>query len=241
MPISLEPDHDPYLTIGPGGGLWRIDGERFWPLMEVMSEKDHSDLDTGVVSKFFRSVTNTPSTNHRVEKLVSYLEVVPSFLGEPLLVVGRRVPYGPDGADTIDLLALDENAVIHVIAVEPELATARTVERIAGQGGWVHQSIGPNEVRDIFNSYRTDISLDQAFVDHFERAWPDEITGQKNVIVARDVDGVVEDLFDTNKNADRSFRAVTFAEYKDAGSIRILVRRSILGRELELYVRRDDR
>lgn len=93
------------------------------------------------------------------------------MLGEPLLIIGRQVPTAFGGF--IDLLALDRSAVVHVI----ELKRDKTPHDVTAQAldyGSRGAGLGRNEIHTIFESYRQDMALEEAFAECFGETLPNE-------------------------------------------------------------------
>ncbi len=172
-------------------GLWRADGEKLTRI--------------------------TPTAIGLEAHLESYIESDPAMLGEPLLIVGRQVPTAHGGF--IDLLAIDENAAVHVIELKrdktPRDVTAQTLD----YGSWV-AALGRAEVISIFATYRPGIALEEAFVEQFGGTLPEEVNAaQFFKIVAASVDAATERIVRfLNEDFGIPINVVFFRHFHDNGS-----------------------
>ena len=102
-------------------GLWRTDGDRLSRIV--------------------------PTAIAFESQLENYIESDPSIVGEQLLIIGRQVSTSYGGS--IDLLALDESASVHVIELKrdktPRDVTAQTLD----YGSWV-AGLGRADIQSIF-------------------------------------------------------------------------------------------
>jgi RecB family endonuclease NucS len=73
-----------------------------------------------------------PATEPRLEELI---EAEPAILGEPLLIIGRRV--ATSFGKVIDLLAVDAEGVLHVLELKKDRTPRDVVAQVLEYGAWV--------------------------------------------------------------------------------------------------------
>lgn len=111
----------------------------------------------------------------------------PGILEAKLLVLGNQVPtkYGK----YIDVLGLDSEGVLHILELKRDRTPRDVVAQALDYASWV-QELGNEDVRDIFETWNSGISLDEAFAERFDGApVPDELnSGHVMTIIASDLD-----------------------------------------------------
>jgi len=124
-------------------------------------------------------------------KLEELIEADPTILGEALLLIGRQV-LTADGK-FIDLLGIDADGVVHVLELKRDRTPREVVAQVLDYGSWV-VSLGQEEIRSIFTSYRSNMEFDEAFAKHFGvESPPDELnTDHKLTVIASSVDPATE-------------------------------------------------
>lgn len=172
-------------------GLWRADGDKLTPL-------SHSAVGLE-------------------KQLEAYIESDPSMLGQTLLLIGRQVLTAHGGY--IDLLAVDENGVVHVIELKrdktPRDVTAQTLD----YGSWV-STLGRADIVAIFAAYQPGTAFEEAFADRFGEAPPEELnTSQVFTIVAASVDNATERIVRfLNEDFGVPVNVVFFRHFEDNGT-----------------------
>jgi len=149
--------------------------------------------------------------------LEKYIEADPSMLGETLLIIGRQIPTAHGGF--IDLLALDDMGVVHVIELKrdktPRDVTAQTLD----YGSWV-ATLGSSEIHEIFANFRPGIALEEAFGEVFSSPLPEELnTAQSLTIVAASVDSATERIVRfLNEDYGVPINVIFFRNFVDGGA-----------------------
>ncbi|MFC7535556.1 hypothetical protein ACFQV6_43465 [Actinoplanes sp. GCM10030250] len=122
--------------------------------------------------------------------LEDLIENDPDILGEPLLIIGRQVPT--KHGKILDLLAVDGDGVLHAIELKRDRTPREATAQALDYGSWV-QTLTHEDVLDLFGQYRPGQTFEQAFVDRFGMAPPEEInTDHRLTIVAGDMDPATE-------------------------------------------------
>ncbi|MCI0158402.1 DUF91 domain-containing protein [Leifsonia shinshuensis] len=103
-------------------------------------------------------------------RLETMIESDPSLLGVDVLLIGRQVPtaYGK----YIDLLAIDSEGVLHVLELKRDKTPRDVVAQLLDYGSWV-QTLGQQDVRDLFADKNPGTAFDTAFAEKFGEAPPD--------------------------------------------------------------------
>ena len=113
-------------------GLWRVDGD--------------GPVKVAASGELLES---------RLERLI---EIDPSILGEPVMIIGRQVPtaYGT----VVDLLAVDDEGTLHILELKRDRTPREVVAQLLDHGSWV-SALSHDEVIDIFTTYRSDVAFDR--------------------------------------------------------------------------------
>lgn len=150
-------------------------------------------------------------------QLENYIESDPTMLGTTLLVIGRQVPTAHGGF--IDLLALDETAAVHVIELKRDKTPRDVTAQALDYGSWVSR-LSRAEIHAIFEAYRPDIALEEAFAERFNETLPDEVNAtQVFTIVAASVDAATERIVRfLNEGFDVPINVVFFRHFHDNGA-----------------------
>lgn len=158
-----------------------------------------------------------PSPIGLESQLENYIESDPTMLGETLLVIGRQVPTLHGGF--IDLLALDESAAVHVIELKRDKTPRDVTAQALDYGSWI-STLGRPEVQAIFEAYRPDVALEQAFAEVFDETLPDEVNAtQVFTIVAASVDAATERIVRfLNEDFGVPINVVFFRHFTDNGA-----------------------
>lgn len=124
-------------------------------------------------------------------QLETLIDTDPSVLGTPLLIVGRQVPT--DFGGFIDLLGIDSDGAVHVLELKRDRTPREVVAQALDYGSWV-QSLGNEEIRDIFARYRPSAVFDEEFAKLFGGAAPpDEINEEHHLtVIASQLDSATE-------------------------------------------------
>lgn len=172
-------------------GLWRADGDKLSRIV--------------------------PTPIGLESQLENYIESDPTMLGTTLLVIGRQVPTAHGGF--IDLLALDETAAVHVIELKRDKTPRDVTAQALDYGSWV-STLGRADVHAIFEAYRPDIALEEAFAERFNETLPDEVNAtQVFTIVAASVDAATERIVRfLNEDFGVPINVVFFRHFMDNGA-----------------------
>lgn len=150
-------------------------------------------------------------------QLENFIESDPDILGETLLIIGRQVPTAHGGF--IDLLALDESAAVHVIELKrdktPRDVTAQTLD----YGSWV-STLSREQIKSMFETYRSDAALEEAFATTFDDTLPEEVNAEQVfTIVASHIDPATERIVRfLNEDFGVPINVVFFRHFSDRGS-----------------------
>ncbi|MCY1138114.1 endonuclease NucS [Actinoplanes sp. Pm04-4] len=122
--------------------------------------------------------------------LEDLIEHDPDILGEPLMIVGRQVPTAH--GKVVDLLAVDSEGVVHAIELKRDRTPREATAQALDYGSWV-QGLAHDDILDLFTQYRPGHTFEQAFVDRFGTAPPEQINAEHRLtIVAGDMDPATE-------------------------------------------------
>jgi hypothetical protein len=142
------------------------------------------------------------------------IEVDPSILGTPLLLIGRQVPT--DYGKFIDLLAVDDEGALHVLELKRDKTPREVVAQALDYGSWV-QTLSHEQVLEIFGTYKPGTALEQAWTAAFGGSPPDELnTGHRLTIVASDVDPATERIIGYLAGFEVPVNVVFFRYFHDA-------------------------
>ena len=171
-------------------GLWRADGDKLSRIV--------------------------PTPIGLESQLENYIESDPTMLGTTLLVIGRQVPTAHGGF--IDLLALDETAAVHVIELKRDKTPRDVTAQALDYGSWV-SGLSRAEIHAIFEAYKPDIALEEAFAERFSETLPDEVNAaQVFTIVAANVDATTERIVRfLNEDYGVPINVVFFRHFQDNG------------------------
>lgn len=172
-------------------GLWRADGEKLSRIV--------------------------PTSIGLESLLENYIESDPSMLGETLLIIGRQVPTAFGGF--IDLLALDETAAVHVIELKRDKTPRDVTAQALDYGSWA-AGLSRSDINAIFETYRQDLAIEEAFAECFGETLPDEVNStQIFTIVAATVDAATERIVRfLNESFDVPINVVFFRHFVDSGA-----------------------
>lgn len=150
-------------------------------------------------------------------QLEDYIESDPNMLGRTLLIIGRQVPTAHGGF--IDLVALDEIGVVHVIELKRDKTPRDVTAQILDYGSWV-STLDRTDVQAMFERYQPGAALEEAFASRFNETLPEEInTGQVFTIVAGSVDTATERIVRfLNEAFDVPINVVFFRHFSDDGA-----------------------
>lgn len=128
------------------------------------------------------------------ERLEKWLERDISILAPDLLVIGRQVNTDYDGI--IDLLCLDNEGNVVIVELKRDKTSREVTAQALDYASWV-KNISAEKVINIavnyFNSLGKEDTLEQAFQQKFDQAFPDIINLQhKILIVASEIDASTE-------------------------------------------------
>ncbi|GAB3596360.1 hypothetical protein CFAEC_04280 [Corynebacterium faecale] len=150
-------------------------------------------------------------------QLEDFIESDPDMLGKKLLIIGRQVATAHGGF--IDLLALDDTAAVHVIELKrdrtPRDVTAQTLD----YGSWV-STLGREQIKTMFETYRPGHALEEAFDTTFNDTLPEEVNAEQVfTIVASHIDSATERIVRfLNENFNVPINVVFFRHFTDHGS-----------------------
>lgn len=172
-------------------GLWRADGDKLSRIV--------------------------PTSIGLESQLETYIESDPTMLGETLLIIGRQVPTAFGGF--IDLLALDENAAVHVIELKRDKTPRDVTAQALDYGSWV-STLGRSDIHAIFEQYRPGTALEEEFAECFNETLPEEVnTSQTFTIVAAAVDAATERIVRfLNEGFGVPINVVFFRHFIDNGA-----------------------
>jgi len=158
-------------------------------------------------------------TEDRLEQL---LVDDPKMLDTALLIIGRQVPTAFGGR--IDLLALDDDARVHVLELKRAQTPRDTVAQVLDYGSWA-ANLGLRDLQDIFAAYQHDAngnsdeagSLESAFLEQFEKELPEIVNDdQQLTIVASKLDGASDRIVEfLAENYGVPINAVFFRHFAD--------------------------
>ncbi|MGK7222137.1 hypothetical protein ACSNO4_05005 [Kocuria flava] len=124
------------------------------------------------------------------EDLERFLEEDPSILGDPLLIIGRQVRT--DFGTYIDLLAMDQDANLHVLELKRDRTPREVIAQVLDYGSWTAE-LDRNSILDIANSYLNNKAFEAAFEETFGSPPPDELNDEQNLtVVAAELDTASE-------------------------------------------------
>lgn len=151
-------------------------------------------------------------------QLEAYIESDPSILGEQLLIIGRQIPTVHGGF--IDLLALDDSAAVHVIELKRDKTPRDVTAQALDYGSWV-STLSRGKIASIFEDYRPDSALEEAFAEAFNETLPEEVNAaQVFTIVAASVDPATERIVRfLNEDYGVPINVVFFRHFTDNGAI----------------------
>ncbi len=162
-----------------------------------------------------KPVKMTPTGVPMESQLESMIEADPTILGTPLLVLGRQV--ATDYGKFIDLLAVDDEGALHVLELKRERTPREVVAQLLDYGSWV-QSLGDQQVRDLYAQYNPGEALEQAWSDVFGGPAPDELNSEHRLtVVASDVDAATERIVGYLAGRDVPINVVFFRYFSDDG------------------------
>jgi hypothetical protein len=149
-------------------------------------------------------------------KLEALIETDPSVLGTPLLIIGRQVPTGFGGF--IDLLGVDAEGAVHVLELKRDRTPRDVVAQALDYGSWV-QSLGNEEIRDIFAHHRRGAVFDEEFAAIFGGAAPpDEINEDHHLtVVASQLDPATERIVRYLSDLGIPINVMFFKYFADEG------------------------
>lgn len=150
-------------------------------------------------------------------QLENFIESDPDILGETLLIIGRQVPTAHGGF--IDLLALDESAAVHVIELKRDKTPRDVTAQILDYGSWV-STLSREQIKSMFETYRPDIALEEAFATTFDDTLPEEVNAEQVfTIVASHIDPATERIVRfLNEDFEVPINVVFFRHFSDMGS-----------------------
>jgi hypothetical protein len=170
-------------------GLWRVDGDA--PL-RIRS--------TGI------------ELETQLEQLIEH---DPAILGDPLLLIGRQVPTSTGGF--VDLLAIDADGNMHVLELKRDRTPRDVVAQVLDYGSWA-AGLSNQEVRELYESYRTDIAFDVAFSDIFGERPPDDLNSSHHLtVVAHDADAATERIVNYLSSYAVPVNILFFRYFEDDG------------------------
>lgn len=124
------------------------------------------------------------------EDLERFLEEDPSLLGDPLLIIGRQVRT--DFGTYIDLLAMDQDANLHVLELKRDKTPREVIAQVLDYGSWTAE-LDRDSILDIANSYLQGKAFETAFEETFGTPPPDELNDEQNLtVVAAELDTASE-------------------------------------------------
>lgn len=121
------------------------------------------------------------------QRLEDMLANDPTMTGTELLIIGRQVQTSYGGS--IDLLALDADARVHVLELKRDRTPRDVVAQTLDYGSWV-QGLSLEELEQIYlDSQGGESTLDAAFAERFDTPLPDVVNAdQQFTIVASELD-----------------------------------------------------
>ena len=158
----------------------------------------------------------TPTALGKEALLEDIIASDPSILGlGDLLIVGRQVPtsYGK----FIDLLALDAEGNLVVVELKRDRTPRDVVAQSLDYGSWV-VDLGFEDITEIYERYRSNGDLAEAFHDAFGQALPEELNASHQlIIVASELDPSTERIMGYVERLGVPVNAVFFRYLKEEG------------------------
>jgi hypothetical protein len=150
-------------------------------------------------------------------QLEDMIDADPSLIGTDLLLIGRQVPtaYGK----YIDLLGIDSEGSLHVLELKRDKTPRDVVAQALDYGSWI-QTLGNEDVRDLFHNYRPTEAFDAAFAERFNDAPPD-LLNENHVltIIASSLDPSTERIVSYLNTIHRvPINVVFFKHFSDHGN-----------------------
>ncbi len=108
-----------------------------------------------------------------------------SITGRELLLVGRQVQT--DFGKVIDLVAIDADAVLHVLELKRDRTPRDVVAQVLEYGVWAQQQ-DIDGLRALYALENGGVALDEAFERRFDAPPPEEVIDHRLTIVASEFD-----------------------------------------------------
>lgn len=149
-------------------------------------------------------------------ELEGLIDKDPSLLGQELLILGRQVVTG--SGKRIDLLAVDDEGVIHVLELKRDKTPRDVVAQLLDYGSWV-QALSNKMIREVYAENHPGSEFDQAFAHQFGEDPPEEInTRHILTVVASSLDASTERIITyLHKVHGVPINTVFFRYYEDHG------------------------
>jgi len=114
------------------------------------------------------------------KNLEDWIEADSSILGLDLMLIGRQVATAFGGF--IDLLALDENANPIILELKRDKTPREVVAQVLDYASWV-RGLTEVDLDHIYQSYKRNKGLADAFSDHFEAQLPNAVNSSHSMII----------------------------------------------------------